>query len=96
MGHRLDQRPLPYLQAEEGQGWQSNPYVEGWREEPEARFGGGPTHDDFPSGLSSVGFRWKLANEIAMEFLGGFVGLSQDPATLALRPAIGWGVREAG
>jgi hypothetical protein len=31
-----------------------------------------------------------------MEFLGGFVGVAQDPATLALRPEIGWAVREVG
>jgi hypothetical protein len=30
-----------------------------------------------------------------MRFLGGFVGVAQDPATLALRPAIGWGVGDA-
>jgi len=30
-----------------------------------------------------------------MEFLGGFVGVSQDEASLALRPEIGWAVREA-
>ena len=87
---------FPYLQAEEGPGWQRNPYLDGWQEEPEDEFGGGPTHDDFPSGLSSVGFSWRyLTHELAMEFLGGFVGVSQDPGTLALRPAIGWAVREA-
>jgi len=30
-----------------------------------------------------------------MEFLGGFVGISQDSQTLALRPEIGWAVLEA-
>jgi hypothetical protein len=30
-----------------------------------------------------------------MEFLGGFVGVRQDPGTLALRPEIGWAVRSA-
>jgi hypothetical protein len=29
-----------------------------------------------------------------MEFLGGFVGVSQEQATWALRPEIGWAVRE--
>ena len=47
-------------------------------------------------GLSCVGFTWEyLLKEIAREFLGGFVGVSQDPATLALRPAVGWAVRDA-
>ena len=31
-----------------------------------------------------------------MEFVAGFVGYSQDPATLSLRPKIGWGVVESG
>jgi len=30
-----------------------------------------------------------------MEFLGGFVGVSQDSGTLALRPEIGWAIRSA-
>jgi hypothetical protein len=30
-----------------------------------------------------------------MEFLGGFVGIGQDEATLAVRPAVGWAVRDA-
>ena len=28
-----------------------------------------------------------------MEFLGGFLGVTQDPSTLALRPKLGWAVR---
>jgi Domain of unknown function (DUF4419) len=48
-----------------------------------------------PSGLSMVPFTWKdPAGERAMEAIGGFVGVSQDPTTLALRPKIGWAVRE--
>jgi hypothetical protein len=30
-----------------------------------------------------------------MDFLGGFVGVAQDQATLTLRPEIGWAVRES-
>jgi hypothetical protein len=29
-----------------------------------------------------------------MEFLGGFVGVSQDKDTLTVKPEIGWAVRE--
>lgn len=29
-----------------------------------------------------------------MELVAGFVGIAQDAATLAIRPAIGWGVRQ--
>jgi hypothetical protein len=30
-----------------------------------------------------------------MEFLGGVVGVAEDQETLALRPEVGWAVREA-
>ena len=50
-----------------------------------------------PGGLSRAPFRWEyLDRTFAMEFLGGFVGVAQDEETLALRPEIGWAVREAG
>jgi hypothetical protein len=49
-----------------------------------------------PGGVSQVPFRcrWRGEDEdIAMEFLGGFVGVTQDASTLALRPKLGWAVR---
>jgi hypothetical protein len=51
-----------------------------------------------PSGLSQVPFLWR--NGIAgrkrrMEAIGGLIGVTQDPETLALRPKVGWAVREA-
>jgi len=51
-----------------------------------------------PSGLSQVPFRcrWPGRDEDdddPMEFLGGFVGVTQDSTTLALRPKLGWAVR---
>jgi Domain of unknown function (DUF4419) len=50
----------------------------------------------FPSGLSKAPFRWDyLDRSFDMEFLGGFVGVAQDPETLTLRPEIGWAVRQA-
>lgn len=56
-----------------------------------------PTVSSFPGGLSQVPFRWDYRDRaFAMEFLGGFVGVAQDEETLALRPEIGWAVREAG
>jgi hypothetical protein len=56
-----------------------------------------PGISSFPVGLSSVPFRWDyLGRSFDMEFLGGFVGVAQDEGTLALRPEIGWAVREAG
>lgn len=56
----------------------------------------GPTIEKFPGGLSKAPFLWKYYDKtIEMEFLGGFVGVAQDPETSTLRPEIGWAVREA-
>jgi hypothetical protein len=56
----------------------------------------GPTVADLPSGLSKAPFRWNyLGRFFDMELLGGFVGVAQNPETLAVRPEIGWVVREA-
>ena len=56
----------------------------------------GPTIESLPGGLSKAPFRWEyLDRTFDMEFLGGFVGVAQDQETLALRPEIGWAVREA-
>lgn len=50
---------------------------------------------DFPVGLSKVPFLWiYYEEEFPMEFLGGFIGAAQDPATLEVRPALGWGVTD--
>jgi hypothetical protein len=52
--------------------------------------------DMLPNGMSGAPFIWEyLGTDIAMEFLGGFVGVSQDLETQAVRPAIGWAVRDA-
>ncbi|PYM26399.1 MAG: hypothetical protein DMD78_04310 [Candidatus Rokuibacteriota bacterium] len=56
----------------------------------------GPTTNAFPSGLSRAPFRWQYFEEsYEMEFVGGFVGVRQELATLALHPEIGWAVRSA-
>jgi hypothetical protein len=58
--------------------------------------GEGTRSNEFPNGLSMAPFIWKyLGAEIPMEFLGGFTAVSQDPETMAVRPAIGWAVRES-
>jgi hypothetical protein len=63
---------------------------------PETGWATGPTIEYLPSSLSKAPFRWQyLDKTFAMEFLGGFVGVTQDEETLALRPEIGWAVREA-
>lgn len=52
-------------------------------------------HRHLPPGLSAAPFRWKYLNsEYEMAFLGGFVGVSQDPESLTLRPEIGWAVQD--
>jgi hypothetical protein len=54
----------------------------------------GPTANQLPSGLSSAPFTWRfLDRAFAMEFVAGFVGVSQDRETRAVRPAIGWCIR---
>jgi len=54
------------------------------------------TLSNLPQGLSRAPFLWEyLSSVYNMEFLGGFVGVAQNSETLALRPEIGWAVREA-
>ena len=51
-----------------------------------------------PTGLSRVPFVWRngaTGRERRMEAIGGLVGVTQDSQTLALRPKLGWAVREA-
>jgi hypothetical protein len=51
--------------------------------------------ETLPPGLSRVPFIWQGPTSArAMEFLGGTVGVTQDGQTLALRPKLGWAVRE--
>jgi hypothetical protein len=55
----------------------------------------GLTTELFPSGLAKAPFCWRFyETSYNMEFLGGFVGVRQDPNTLFLRPEIGWVIRE--
>lgn len=51
-----------------------------------------------PSGLSCVPFTWtngQTGEKRLMQAVGGLLGVSQDPQTLALRPKTGWAIREA-
>ena len=82
-------RPIPQRGREENQSTVDD------REDPEL-YVTGPRLANLPSGLSKAPFRWNyLDRSFDMEFLGGFVGIAQDQETLALRPEIGWAVREA-
>jgi hypothetical protein len=50
----------------------------------------------FPNGLSKVSFVWDyIGEQISMEFISGFMGIRQDRQTKAIRPEIGWAVRDA-
>lgn len=52
--------------------------------------------DDLPNGLSSAPFTLTARDgrEWAMDLLGGFVAVTQDRDTGALRPKLGWAVRQ--
>jgi hypothetical protein len=68
------------------------------RRNPIFETGEGFTTRDAPPGLSRVPFTWRNARTgrvRPMEAIGGLLGISQDPQTLALRPKVGWAVREA-
>lgn len=57
----------------------------------------GPTVENLPSGLCKVPFRWNYSlQHFDMEFIAGFTSFTQDSNSLALRPKIGWAVRERG
>jgi hypothetical protein len=79
-----------------------NPHAERWEwpvlddERQHAWEGARP--QELPLGLSRAPLLWKVLvppGEYRYELLAGFVGVSQDPASGALRPEIGWAVREA-
>jgi hypothetical protein len=58
--------------------------------------GWGPRIADLPIGISRAPFCWHYREQsFNMQFLGGFVGVCQDKDTLAVKPEIGWAVREA-
>jgi hypothetical protein len=63
----------------------------------------GPTEgiwiEAFPSGMTKVDFKFIDRTNVIervrpMQWMGGFVGISQDPTTLQLLPDIGWNVRD--
>jgi len=55
----------------------------------------GFTTSDISTTMSSAPFIWQYyGTPLQMQFLAGFVGSTQDPESLAIRPAIGWAVRD--
>jgi len=54
---------------------------------------GGVTMDEWPGGLSRAPFEWRYFAQVrSMAFVAGFTHMTQDAATSAVRPAIGWAV----
>jgi hypothetical protein len=81
---------FPFIRRQGADQLEPNPFVSSWRG------GYGPEPAAFPTGLSIAPFIWQyLGTSLPMEFVAGFVGVSQDTTTLAVRPAIGWAVRDA-
>lgn len=96
---------FPYLANSEGVPNQKNNWLAShancWRTDNAdrsrdiPRHDSGPSLDAFPNGIARAPFLWEYFNSLLnMEFLGGFVGIAQDAETLALRPEIGWAIRD--
>ena len=59
------------------------------------KLGGGMTTESVSTKISSAPMIWHcLGTSYQMELLAGFVGATQDELTLAIRPTIGWAVRQ--
>ena len=98
---------FPYLTNDEGKATQLNPWLAGHRkfgepfedeQVPRRRVF---SEGKFPGGLATAPITWverdtdgRLLHRKDTQLLGGFVGVAQAPATLSLRPEIGWAVRE--
>lgn len=86
---------FPYLIGRGGKFNAQNKFVEKWDQGLGCMFGG-PTTDEFPTGISGVPFTWLYyEKKIPMQFIGGFVGTSHDPETDQVRPALGWAIGPA-
>ncbi|HEY4003099.1 MAG TPA: DUF4419 domain-containing protein [Candidatus Xenobia bacterium] len=55
----------------------------------------GLTTSSLPASISQVPFQWhSLGTDYEMYLVSGIVGIEQDPNTLAVRPKVGWAVRD--
>ena len=59
----------------------------------------GITHYQFPPGIVSTPFTWQngigpFSKVFPMHFYAGFMTISQDSTTMAVRPEIGWAVAD--
>lgn len=90
---------FPYLYDSEASRFEDkllfkrNDYIRAWMKNINKYLGSGPPISDFPSSLSRVPFDWQYRDLcFNMELIGGFMGVSQNQETLALRPEIGWAI----
>ncbi|HWO26998.1 MAG TPA: DUF4419 domain-containing protein [Kofleriaceae bacterium] len=84
---------FPYLDGDDG--IIRNHYATAWSKDMDDPFRG-TTMSSFPRGMSQAPLTWDyLGTKLSMTLSGGFVGVSQNPQTLAVRPAIGWAVSYA-
>ncbi|XP_070556813.1 uncharacterized protein [Ptychodera flava] len=82
---------FPY--CEHRKGMVKNKFLEKW---DVSRMFSGLTTDAFTCGLARAPFVWDYLGDLyKMHFVGGFMAVSQDTKTLALRPELGWAVVEA-
>jgi len=85
---------FPYLDGGAPERIRRNEYANRWLQDMDEEFCGA-TVGAFPRGLSHVPLTWDYQETlIPMRLSGGFVGISQDPQTRAVRPAIGWAVQD--
>ncbi|MCE9574625.1 MAG: DUF4419 domain-containing protein [Deltaproteobacteria bacterium] len=81
---------FPYVRKEGSAQLEANPRSLSWRGDR------GPAPAAFPSGLAIAPFTWLyLGTPLPMEMVAGFMGVSHDPQVAAVRPAIGWAIRDA-
>jgi hypothetical protein len=74
---------------------QANAYAEFWDATRPRSRREGPACHEYGSGLAPVAFDWEfMGRRIPMQAFGGFVGVVQDERTLALRPSLGWAIRD--
>lgn len=95
---------FPYLVDHTAGALVPNPILVATRGASPLEAGGGPASwvilnrvppDTIPLGLSRAPLTLVIGGVThEMDLIGGFMGLAQDPTTLAVRPAIGWAVRD--
>jgi Domain of unknown function (DUF4419) len=88
---------FPYLNNDTGSPTVRNPILS--KSRARIRVEDGIAQKDFPVGLSQapISLQWERrieTEEVALEIVGGFIGVTQNPETKYLQPEIGWAVTE--